>query len=265
MSSSLLYHFFRSPLPYAQTLALQERIHALQLTLRRGQHATHDHDILLLLQHRPVYTTGRRQLSSSPEVHAEQSRLTRLAADFVTTQRGGQITYHGPGQLIGYPLLDLGRTTPPIGIRDYIHKMQTTLKLHLSEAHAIHAIPSDNTGVFVDPHTKIASIGVQVRHRLTTHGFGLNVTPEIYPWFQQIVACGLADVRQTSIAEASNSQQHVTVPGEIPGFIQRWGSVYERDMVPLDVHGDTQLAEMVRILEQEAEDAGPWSHAPIST
>ncbi|KAH8086637.1 lipoyltransferase [Cristinia sonorae] len=250
----LLYHYFQLPLPYARTLAVQESIHALQLALRRSK--AHQ-DILLLLEHRPVYTTGRRQLSSAPEVLAEETRLTRLGADFVTTQRGGQITYHGPGQLIGYPLMDLGRTTPPVGIREYICKMQTTLKLHLSEAHGIKTIPSDNTGVFTDPFTKIASIGVQVRHRLTTHGFGLNITPEIYSWFSQVVACGLANVRPTSIADATITKKpgEITVSGEIQGLVRRWGKVYGRDMERLDVGGGGELAEIIRALEEEARAA----------
>lgn len=260
----LLYHLFRTPLPYAKTLALQERIHALQLALRRSQ--AHQ-DILLLLEHRPVYTTGRRQLSSSPEVLAEEQRLTRIGADFVTTQRGGQITYHGPGQIIGYPLMDLGRTNPVTGIRDYICKMQTALKLHLSEGHGIQTIPSDNTGVFLDPYTKIASIGVQVRHRLTTHGFGLNVTPELYPWFGQIVACGLADVRPSSIADASKVQraEDVTVTGEIEGLVRRWGKVFGRSMEKLEERGGSELASMVQSLEQEARDAESWPSAPSTS
>ena len=257
----ILYHYFKVPLPYAKTLALQERIHALQLQLRRAQ--THQ-DILLLLEHRPVYTTGRRQLSTSPEVLAEEQRLTQLGADFVATLRGGQITYHGPGQVIGYPLLDLGRTNPSVGIRDYICKMQTVLRSHLLESHGIKSVPSDNTGVFLDAHTKIASIGVQVRHRLTTHGFGLNVTPEIYPWFEKIVACGLADVRPSSIADASRTKRatEVTAAGEIDELVKRWGEVFERPMEKLDVNGGQELADLIQALEEEAQAAGPWSHHP---
>jgi len=106
-----LVHLFRSPLPYTQTLALQENIHQLQLRLRReavtaGAESTHK-DVLLLLEHRPVFTAGRRQ--SADEVAADNARLTRMGADFVMSNRGGQLTYHGPGQLVGYPLWDLGR------------------------------------------------------------------------------------------------------------------------------------------------------------
>ena len=136
MPSSLppvFYHFFRQPVPYARTLLLQEKLHALQLSQRR-QSKSHK-DYFLLLQHRPVYTTGRRQIATSPEVLAEEARLTKIGADFVTTQRGGQLTYHGPGQIVGYPLMDLGRTTPTIHTRDYICKMQKLLERHLLEEH----------------------------------------------------------------------------------------------------------------------------------
>src|ERR1700691_3343814 len=102
----ILYHHFKLPLPYVPTLALQEKLHELQLAQRR----TNSHkDIILLLQHRPVYTAGRRQ--SELEVRDERIRLTKIGADFITTTRGGQLTYHGPGQLVGYPLLDLSRPT----------------------------------------------------------------------------------------------------------------------------------------------------------
>lgn len=258
----IFYHYFQTPLPYARTLALQERLHALQLAQRQlGAHK----DILLLLEHRPVYTAGRRQHADSPEVLEEEARLTRIGADFVTTKRGGQITYHGPGQIVGYPLLDLGRTKPPVGIRDYICNMQTMLKLHLREAHDIATSPSDNTGVFLDEHTKIASIGVQVRHRLTTHGFSLNVTTEPYKWFEQVVACGLVDVKPGSISEASKrvSGSDITVEGEIEGLAERFGRVYERDMEKFDVDGEGEMGEAIRELEEEARKAGPWPHSPV--
>jgi len=171
--SPILYHYFQSPLPYARTLALQERIHQLQLAHRQsGSHK----DILLLLQHRPVYTAGRRQ--TEPSIRDERTRLTAQGADFLTTTRGGELTYHGPGQIVGYPLLDLSRYSPTMGARDYVCRMQKTLELHLKEAHGITPAPSGHTGVFLDRTTKIASIGVQVRQRLTSHGFAMNITRE---------------------------------------------------------------------------------------
>ncbi|KAI0311452.1 hypothetical protein OF83DRAFT_1030825, partial [Amylostereum chailletii] len=179
--------YFTTPLPYARTLHLQESIHALQLLQRRtGSHHT---DVLLLLQHRPVYTGGRRQ--TSLELAHERARLETLGADFVATQRGGQTTYHGPGQITGYPLLDLGRAQPATSVRDYICRLERTLRLHLREAHGLAHHASAHTGVFLDARTKVGSIGVQVRHRLTSHGFALNVTREPRAWFDAVVACGL--------------------------------------------------------------------------
>ncbi|KAI0809209.1 chloroplast lipoate protein ligase [Irpex lacteus] len=261
----ILYQYFRTPLPYRQTLALQERLHELQLRLRReNKHR----DILLLLEHRPVYTLGRRQDEHDPETVAESTALQRIGADVVATKRGGQITYHGPGQIVGYPLLDLGRTSPAIGIRDYICKMQTSLKSHLKEQHGIESSLNDNTGVFLDEKTKIASIGVQVRHRLTTHGFSINVTPEPVPWFNHVVACGLAGVRQGNIAEntRTKARDSVTVPEEIAGLVQQFGRVFGREMAKLEL-SEEEIGPEIAAVEQEAEAiqrVNPWPRAPLS-
>ncbi|TFK34825.1 hypothetical protein BDQ12DRAFT_688914 [Crucibulum laeve] len=251
----ILYHYFRLPLPYVQTLALQERIHRIQLALRPAHK-----DILLLLQHRPVYTAGRRQTEDS--TRDERNRLTKIGADFVTATRGGQLTYHGPGQIVGYPLLDLSRYVPTMGARDYVCRMQKMLQLHLKEAHGIEHAPSEHTGVFLDSKTKIASIGVQVRHRLTSHGFAYNVTPEPVAWFDRIVACGLDDVKAGCIAKAKNTQ--VNIEDEIPGLVNAFGRMYERDIVPIQLEQEGELGEAILEMEQEAERMGEWPHAPLS-
>ncbi|KAL1744357.1 hypothetical protein HDZ31DRAFT_38849 [Schizophyllum fasciatum] len=251
----ILYHHFKVPLPYAQTLALQERIHQIQLAARHtGSHK----DVLLLLQHRPVYTAGRRQTEDA--VSSERRRLTDMGADFVATQRGGQLTYHGPGQVVGYPLIDTGRWAPTLGVRDYVCRMQKFIGLHLREAHGLQPSPSDNTGVFLSPTEKIASIGVQVRHRLTSHGFAMNITSEPLPWFDQVVACGLEDVKAVSISTAKGAE--VKLDEEIPGLVARFGRLYERDMAPLDVNGEGGIGEAILSLEEEARALGPWATAP---
>ncbi|KAG9314691.1 lipoyltransferase [Chiua virens] len=253
----VFYHYFRMPLPYARTFALQERIHQIQLTSRRTSSESH-HDILLLLQHRPVYTSGRRQ--TEDELEVERTRLTKLGADFVTTSRGGQLTYHGPGQLVGYPLLDLARTSPPVGIREYICKMQRTIQHYLSSAHNLPYVPSEHTGVFLDPATKVASIGVQVRHRLTTHGFAMNVTQEPLVWFDQVVACGLADVRAGCIALAAAEQ--VQVHDVVEGLVDAFGRSYGRIMKRLELETAGEVGKAIVELEKEALEAGDWSKIP---
>jgi len=251
----ILFHHFRLPLPYAQTLALQERLHELQLIQRRT--ASHN-DILLLLEHRPVYTAGRRQTES--EVRDEHTRLTSIGADFVTTARGGQLTYHGPGQLVGYPLFDLSRTSPAMGIRNYICRMQRTIEMYLLEAHGIKHIPSDHTGVFLNSATKIASIGVQVRHRLTTHGFAMNVTREPVGWFDQVVACGLDDVKAGCIEEATGTK--VTVGDVVPGMLSVFERMFEREMVKLDIEAAGEVGEIISGVQEEARKAGGWPSIP---
>jgi lipoate-protein ligase B len=231
MLPPIFYHYFPQPISYVRALNLQERFHQFQLVQRQTSPQSHN-DILLLLQHRPVYTAGRRQSESS--IEHERARLTSIGADFVTTARGGQLTYHGPGQLVGYPLLDLSRTSPIMSVREYICRLQKTLEQHLREAHGIEPIVSEHTGVFLNPTTKVGSIGVQVRHRLTTHGFALNITREPLPWFAQVVACGLNDVRAGCIEEAEGKDVKVTVEDEIPGLVDVFGRVFGREMVMMD-------------------------------
>ncbi|KAH9927490.1 chloroplast lipoate protein ligase [Epithele typhae] len=233
----IYYHCFKTPLSYAKALALQERIHAQQLVLRKEKLSR---DFLFLLEHRPVYTYGRRQTEETqgdplvrPDQHeAQTERLTDLGADVVRTKRGGETTYHGPGQLVGYPLLDLGRYGPPMPIREYICRLDKTLKAHIREEHGVEAIPSEHTGVFLDHHTKVASIGVQVRHRLTTHGFAFNVTKEPLAWFDHIVACGLTDVKAGHC-------------------LALWTGLW-RDMVQLDMDQEGSEEELIRDAEKDA-------------
>ncbi|KAH6916762.1 chloroplast lipoate protein ligase [Coprinopsis sp. MPI-PUGE-AT-0042] len=224
------FHYFRTPLPYQPTWKLQERLHQIQLSQRRESNG--HQDLLLLLEHRPVYTSGRRQTES--DVQDERQRLTEIGADFIQASRGGQLTYHGPGQIL--------------------------LQLHLKEGHGVEHSPSEHTGVFLDPQTKVASIGVQVRHRLTSHGFAINITKEPQAWFDQIVACGLEDVRAGSIENATGKS--ISVEEEIPGLVQRFGRLYEREMVPLDVSLDSPVTSAILELEREAVAAGPWSKRP---
>ncbi|KAJ7090322.1 hypothetical protein B0H15DRAFT_922470 [Mycena belliarum] len=236
-----LYHYFRVPLPYVQTLALQERIHQLQLLHRK----TSSHkDILLLLQHRPVYTAGRRQTEDS--VQDERARLTNIGADLVTTARGGELTFHGPGQIVGYPLLDLSRTSPPTPVRDYVCRLQKALELHLLEAHGIRHAPTDHTGV---------------RHRLTTHGFAMNITREPLPWFEQVVACGLADVKAGSVETATDKQ--VDIHGEIPGLLSRFGRMLEREFAPANLANEGAVGEAIATAEANALKEGEWARTPI--
>ncbi|KAF8588536.1 lipoyltransferase [Ramaria rubella] len=251
----IIFHSFSRPLPYVQVLALQQQIHELQLQQRRASPGSHQ-DVLLLLEHRPVYTAGRRQ--SDDEVRRESTRLRLLGADFVATKRGGQTTYHGPGQVVGYPLFDLARMR--LSIAGYICKIQTLLKQHFLENHRTPTVDSDNTGVFLTSNVKLASIGVQVRHRLTSHGFAYNVTREPLAWFDQIIACGLAEVNAGCVVDATGHD--VPMQEDVKSLVTTASRVFDREMIKLDTMKEGPLEHAVRKLERSAELLEPWLHIP---
>jgi lipoate-protein ligase B len=163
---------------YREAVALQER-------LRERVHAGELPDLLLLLEHPPVYTTGRR--SEPGELPATN------AIDVVETDRGGKLTYHGPGQLVGYPIMHVPN------VRAFVESMEAALITALREAGVPAATREgrDYTGVWVEDR-KIASIGIHVSRRVSMHGFAVNVDTDLAP-FDDVIACGLPDVRMTSL------------------------------------------------------------------
>jgi lipoyl(octanoyl) transferase len=168
---------------FANALALQEEIVA-----KKREDPSHP-DELLLLEHEPVYTIGR-----SPD----QSSLmgaAHLPHPFFAINRGGQATYHGPGQLMGYPIIDLRRYGQDL--HRYLRWLERLL-IELLAGQGIAASRRESlTGVWVGDR-KIASIGVGVRHWITMHGFALNVCGDLSP-FNQIVPCGINNVAMTSM------------------------------------------------------------------
>ncbi len=167
---------------------------ALQETLRARRQAGEIPDTLLLLEHPPVYTRGRR--SAPGELPFGEDFYRAKGIDVVPTDRGGRITYHGPGQLVGYPIMAV------TDVVAYLRTIEDAIVAALAEAGiAAHSRPEDGpdyTGVWVQER-KIASIGVHVSRGIATHGFAVNVTNDLEP-FSWVVACGLPDVTMTSIA-----------------------------------------------------------------
>jgi lipoyl(octanoyl) transferase len=170
--------------PYLEALALQ---HAL----RRARQADEIPDTLLLLEHPPVYTRGRR--SSPDELPAGERRIGGVAIEVVDVDRGGRVTYHGPGQLVGYPIMRIG------DVIGYLRMLEGAIVAALaSEGIAARGGGERPTGVWVE-NRKIASLGVHISRRVTTHGFAVNVDNDLDP-FAWIVPCGLPDVEMTSVA-----------------------------------------------------------------
>ncbi len=178
--------------PYAATAALQEE-------LRQGiRRAPGSEDWLLLLEHDPpVFTVGRN--ASRNDVVADDAWLAEQGVEVEPTNRGGKVTYHGPGQLVGYPIIDLNPDRRDI--RRYVRDLQEGLILSLAEL-GIEARVRDgqeNVGVWVGD-AKIASIGVHLSRWITLHGFALNVSTRL-SHFGGIVACGLPQVKMTSVQQ----------------------------------------------------------------
>ncbi len=171
---------------YRSALALQQRIRAAR---------QHDQlpDVLLMLEHPPVYTRGRR--SGPGELPMGEDWYLMQGIDTVETDRGGKVTYHGPGQLVGYPIVRVDDVVA------YVRLLERALVAALAdEGIAARARPEDGpdyTGVWV-AERKIASIGVHVARGVTTHGFAVNVENDLQP-FGWIVPCGLDGVQMTSL------------------------------------------------------------------
>ena len=168
---------------FSDALALQEEV----VTKKRQDRSLDDE--LLLLEHEPVYTIGR-----TPD-KASLLGAAHLPHPLIPTNRGGQATYHGPGQLMGYPIIDLR------GCGQDLHRYLRWLEQMLIGFLGNHRIAASRreglTGVWID-HRKIASIGVGVRHWITMHGFALNVCGDLSP-FNYIIPCGINNVAMTSM------------------------------------------------------------------
>jgi lipoyl(octanoyl) transferase len=175
-------------LPYTQALAIQEQIRERR---QRGELP----DTLLLLEHPRVYTRGRR--SADGELPLGEDFYRAQGIEVIATDRGGRITYHGPGQLVGYPIMAIH------DVGHFLRTMEDAIAAALAEyGIAARGRPEDGpdyTGVWVGPR-KIASIGVHVSRGVTTHGFAVNVDNDLEP-FSWVVACGLPGVSMTSIAD----------------------------------------------------------------
>ena len=174
-------------MPYREAWALQQRLHERR---RRGAIG----DGLLLVEHPPTYTIGRSV--GAGRLAAEEGRLRAAGFDVVRTDRGGDITFHGPGQLVGYPIVDLRRHGRDV--HRYLRDLEEVL-IRAVAGYGIRAERSDGlTGVWAGG-AKLASIGVRVVRWVTMHGFALNRDNDLSP-FARIVPCGIAGCRMTSVA-----------------------------------------------------------------
>jgi lipoyl(octanoyl) transferase len=166
---------------------------ALQEAVRERVQAGELPDVLLLLEHPPVYTLGRRSAAGDLPMGEDWYRAQGI--DVVRTDRGGKLTYHGPGQLVGYPIVRVH------DVLAYVRALERALAAALGDVGLTPRLRTDEgpdyTGVWIEDR-KIASIGVHVAKGVTTHGFAINVDNDLQP-FGYVVACGLPDVQMTSV------------------------------------------------------------------
>jgi len=173
--------------PYGEAVGLQD-------TLRARRQAGELPDLLLVLEHPPVYTRGRRTEPGDLPMGEDWYRTQGI--EVCDTDRGGRVTYHGPGQLVAYPIMAVER------VADFVHTMERAIVTALADEGIgadVRATPY--TGVWAGD-SKIASIGVRVSGGVTTHGLAVNVDNDLQP-FEWIVPCGIDHVRMTSVARES--------------------------------------------------------------
>ncbi len=176
-------------LGYLEGFELQKKVHAEVVAGKRA-------DTVLLLEHQSVYTAGKR---------TELSELPSDGSEFVETNRGGKITWHGPGQLVGYPIMHLPK---PIDVVGYVRYLEQVLIDSISEFGIIGIRVPGRTGVWVETERgaeKLASIGIRVAEKVTMHGFALNCSNSLGP-FEQIVACGIADAKATTLSVLASKE-----------------------------------------------------------
>ncbi|WP_104432814.1 lipoyl(octanoyl) transferase LipB [Kineococcus xinjiangensis] len=202
--------------PYAEAWELQRRLHAERAAGERG-------DVLLLLEHEPVYTAGRR--TNSWERPTDGTPV-------VDVDRGGRITWHGPGQLVGYPIVGLAE---PVDVVRYVRRVEQLLIDVCAELGVEAVRVAERTGVWVPqdgqrPARKVAAIGVRVARGVTMHGFALNCDTDL-AGFSTIVPCGITDAgvtsltaevgRRVGVAEAADLLARRVPDADLPGLLPR--------------------------------------------
>jgi lipoyl(octanoyl) transferase len=214
---------------YAEGLALQRRVTDARKAGSIG-------DTLLLFEHPPVLTLGRN--SKREHVLASDELLRSKGIELHEINRGGDVTYHGPGQLVGYPVVDLrgelpGKKGPHLGPVDFVRLLEEVLIRTCGDFRVMAQRIKGRTGVWTLANgsiaeKKIAAIGVHVSQGVTSHGFALNVTTDLRD-FQWIVPCGIADREVTSLELEGDAPP--TMEEALNATARSFGRVFERQMV----------------------------------
>jgi lipoyl(octanoyl) transferase len=220
--------------PYEEACELQRQLEALR---QRGEVP----DVLLALEHPPVYTRGRR--SRPEELPMGAAWYEAQGIEVRDTDRGGLVTYHGPGQLVAYPIVGLGAYGDDV--HAYVRGLERTMIESLGEFGVSARTFEGLTGVWTEgeppptfaarPARKIGSIGLHVSRGVTTHGLAVNVNNDLQP-FEWVVPCGIEGVAMTSLSRELGAEQDLAAFAD--AVVARYAAVFDRDPVP------TALAEL---------------------
>jgi lipoyl(octanoyl) transferase len=219
---------------YAEALAIQQQVIAARKQNLVG-------DTLLLLEHPPVLTLGRNAHRSN--VLVSDDLLAQRGVEVHEINRGGDVTYHGPGQLIGYPIVDLrgdlpGKKGPYLGPVDYVRLLEEVLIRTCGDFGVMTQRICKLTGVWTLAggsirEKKIAAIGVHVSQGVTSHGFALNVTTDLRD-FEWIVPCGITDSEVTSLELEADADRQPTMEMALNSTARNFGRIFERQVLRID-------------------------------
>jgi lipoyl(octanoyl) transferase len=217
--------------PYAEALTIQQRVIVARKAGEIG-------DTLLLLEHPPVLTLGRN--SKRENVLASDELLRAKGVELHEVNRGGDVTYHGPGQLVGYPIVDLrgdwpGKKGPHLGPVDFVRLLEEVLIRVCGDYRVMAQRICGRTGVWTIANgsvaeKKVAAIGVHVSQGVTSHGFALNVSPDMRD-FQWIVPCGIADREVTSLELESPMEPAPAMEDVMNSTVRHFGRIFNRQMI----------------------------------
>ena len=227
---ALLDVFRLGRVPYAEALAVQRRLQGALVAARHD--ACPPAHALLVVEHDPVFTLGAG--GDAANVRAGEAELAALGAALVRTDRGGDVTFHGPGQIVAYPVLDLNRLHAPDGtpagtpLRDlhrYLRALEDAVVATCADAGVAAGRVAGRTGVWVGPDArgperKVCAMGIRCSRWVTMHGLALNVTTDL-GWFDLIVPCGIADRGVTSLAQEAGPVDARAVEAALVGHIAR--------------------------------------------
>lgn len=212
MASRLVHVLKAGRLNYGESLKLQKSISD---RLIKGDE--NFKNVLILTEHNPVYTIGIRTKNYSSD---DEEKLTKLGAEFYKTNRGGLITFHGPGQLVAYPIINLKNFEP--SVRWYVCHIEKTI-IDLCKKHGITARTTEDTGVWVD-NRKICAIGIHASRYITSHGLALNCNVDL-SWFKHIVPCGLEGKEVTSLSK--ELAKNISIDDTTPEFLASFQDIFQ--------------------------------------